>query len=317
MMTAPEIGNVGRQPRGLRVGASVLRRLRGAQPLAARVELARRGRPRRLHGQVRAWPASPASTPVPSRAACASAVPSARSSRARWTTRPAPSSARASIRRSKGRDLVKEVTSAKPYDWDEGLWQTPGSPRQDPPVRHRVVAYDFGIKRGILRRLRHAGCAVSVVPAQTPAKDVLAAEAGRHLPVQRPRRSRGGRVRRRRRGRAVRQRQAHLRHLPRAPDPGPRPGRQDLQAQVRPPRRQPSGDGSDHAQGRDHLAEPRLRRRRRFAGRQGRADPHQPERPTPSRACATIACPSSACSTTPKRRPDRTIRATCSIASSS
>jgi carbamoyl-phosphate synthase small subunit len=74
-----------------------------------------------------------------------------------------------------GRDLVKEVTSARSYEWDEGLWQLPGSPRHDRPVRHRVVAYDFGIKRGILRRLRHAGCAVSVVPAQTPAKEVLAA----------------------------------------------------------------------------------------------------------------------------------------------
>ena len=73
-----------------------------------------------------------------------------------------------------GRDLVKEVTSAKPYDWNEGLWQTPGSPRMDPPVRHRVVAYDYGIKRGILRRLRATGCSVSVVPAQTSAKDVLA-----------------------------------------------------------------------------------------------------------------------------------------------
>ena len=73
-----------------------------------------------------------------------------------------------------GRDLVKEVTSTKPYDWNEGLWQTPGNPKSDPPVRHRVVAYDFGIKRGILRRLRAAGCSVSVVPAQTSAKDVLA-----------------------------------------------------------------------------------------------------------------------------------------------
>jgi carbamoyl-phosphate synthase small subunit len=73
-----------------------------------------------------------------------------------------------------GRDLVKEVTSAKPYAWDEGLWQTPGKPRNDLPIRHRVVAYDFGIKRGILRRLRHAGCSIAVVPAQTPAKDVLA-----------------------------------------------------------------------------------------------------------------------------------------------
>jgi carbamoyl-phosphate synthase small subunit len=73
-----------------------------------------------------------------------------------------------------GRDLVKEVTSTKPYDWSEGLWQTPGIPRKDPPVRHRVVAYDFGIKRGILRHLRQAACSVTVVPAQTPAKDVLA-----------------------------------------------------------------------------------------------------------------------------------------------
>jgi len=73
-----------------------------------------------------------------------------------------------------GRDLVKEVTSPKPYDWTEGLWQTPGNPKSEPPVRHRVVAYDFGIKRGILRRLRAAGCSVQVVPAQTSAKDVLA-----------------------------------------------------------------------------------------------------------------------------------------------
>jgi carbamoyl-phosphate synthase small subunit len=73
-----------------------------------------------------------------------------------------------------GRDLVKEVTSGQAYDWNEGLWPTPGEPRKDLPIRHRVVAYDFGIKRGILRRLRHAGCSVKVVPAQTPAKDVLA-----------------------------------------------------------------------------------------------------------------------------------------------
>ena len=73
-----------------------------------------------------------------------------------------------------GRDLVKEVTAAEPYAWNEGLWQAPGNPRKAPPIRHRVVAYDFGIKRGILRRLRHAGCSVSVVPARTPAKDVLA-----------------------------------------------------------------------------------------------------------------------------------------------
>jgi carbamoyl-phosphate synthase small subunit len=73
-----------------------------------------------------------------------------------------------------GRDLVKEVTCAAPYEWNEGLWQTPGSTRKTPPVRHHVVAYDYGIKRGILRRLRESGCKVTVVPATTPAREVTA-----------------------------------------------------------------------------------------------------------------------------------------------
>jgi carbamoyl-phosphate synthase small subunit len=73
-----------------------------------------------------------------------------------------------------GRDLVKEVTSDAPYAWHEGLWRAPGTKREDPSIRHRVVAFDFGIKRGILRRLRHTGCSVSVVPARTPARAVLA-----------------------------------------------------------------------------------------------------------------------------------------------
>jgi carbamoyl-phosphate synthase small subunit len=73
-----------------------------------------------------------------------------------------------------GRDLVREVTCAAPYEWTEGLWQPPGSKRSPAPVRHHVVAYDYGIKRGILRRLRESGCRVTVVPAATPAKEVLA-----------------------------------------------------------------------------------------------------------------------------------------------
>jgi carbamoyl-phosphate synthase small subunit len=80
-----------------------------------------------------------------------------------------------------GRDLVKEVTTDKTYPWDETIWSGPrpgdlqGSPFADaPPKRHRVVAYDFGMKRGILRRLRSSGCDVTVVPAQTSAKDALA-----------------------------------------------------------------------------------------------------------------------------------------------
>lgn len=77
-----------------------------------------------------------------------------------------------------GRDLVKEVTCQKPYHWREGPWHLGRgfgqgkSPRR--AQRHRVIAYDFGIKRNILRGLVGAGCDVTVVPASTPAEDVLA-----------------------------------------------------------------------------------------------------------------------------------------------
>jgi len=73
-----------------------------------------------------------------------------------------------------GRDLVQEVTTDKSYTWDEGLWRAPNDSSVPPPVQFRVVAYDFGIKRGILRHLREAGCHVTVVPASTPAAEVLA-----------------------------------------------------------------------------------------------------------------------------------------------
>ncbi len=77
-----------------------------------------------------------------------------------------------------GCDLVKEVTCKKPYVWKEGLWTLPGAPSKTQAKkegrRHKVVAYDFGIKRNILRGLVSAGCDVTVVPATTSAADVLA-----------------------------------------------------------------------------------------------------------------------------------------------
>ena len=76
-----------------------------------------------------------------------------------------------------GRDLVREVTAAAPYTWDEPIWPGPkqaGAAVEAPPVRYHVVAYDFGIKRGIMRHLRSSGSRVSVVPASTPAREVLA-----------------------------------------------------------------------------------------------------------------------------------------------
>ena len=76
-----------------------------------------------------------------------------------------------------GRDLVDEVTTRAAYPWSEGVWrgvagQIPRAPRPDP--RYKLVAYDFGIKRNILRLLVEQGFDVTVVPAKTPAAATLA-----------------------------------------------------------------------------------------------------------------------------------------------
>jgi carbamoyl-phosphate synthase small subunit len=93
----------------------------------------------------------------------------------------------------RGADYVKEVTTQEPYEWDPDDklsrdWTiVKGSAKHSdevlengqvlkslPPIRHHVVAYDYGIKYNILRRLRQHGCKVTVVPATTKAEDVLA-----------------------------------------------------------------------------------------------------------------------------------------------
>lgn len=73
-----------------------------------------------------------------------------------------------------GRDVVREVTCAAPYEWTEGSgrWQPYGF-HPDPEPRYHVVVYDFGVKRSILRRLVDRGCRVTVVPAYTPADEAL------------------------------------------------------------------------------------------------------------------------------------------------
>ncbi|MCH8132268.1 MAG: glutamine-hydrolyzing carbamoyl-phosphate synthase small subunit [Myxococcales bacterium] len=78
-----------------------------------------------------------------------------------------------------GRDLVAEVTCSEPYEWTEGRWRgiEGQCPRpQRPTPTFKLVAYDFGIKRNILRQLTDHGFAVTVVPAYTSADDVLAFE---------------------------------------------------------------------------------------------------------------------------------------------
>lgn len=76
----------------------------------------------------------------------------------------------------KGMDLAKEVSVTEPYNWREGSWELGEghSVRDDSELPYHVVAYDFGVKRNILRMLVDRGCRLTVVPAQTPASEVLA-----------------------------------------------------------------------------------------------------------------------------------------------
>ena len=73
-------------------------------------------------------------------------------------------------------DLAKEVSVAKQYEWSEGSWVLGSGHRQhaEADLPWHVVAYDFGVKRNILRMLADRGCRLTVVPAQTPASEVLA-----------------------------------------------------------------------------------------------------------------------------------------------
>ena len=88
-----------------------------------------------------------------------------------------------------GKDLVRDVTCAEAYDWNQGMWELAGGYKQREPAKSgakrkgkgsfaapafSVVAYDYGIKYNILRNLAEAGCRVRVVPASTPAEEVLA-----------------------------------------------------------------------------------------------------------------------------------------------
>ena len=80
-----------------------------------------------------------------------------------------------------GQDLAKVVSVKRPYPWNEGSWRlaradgTPGFVARDRD-RFHVVAYDFGVKQNILRLMADRGCRISIVPAQTSARDVFKLE---------------------------------------------------------------------------------------------------------------------------------------------
>ncbi len=73
-----------------------------------------------------------------------------------------------------GQDLVQEVTCASSYNWTESTWDLAEGYGEGETPEFKVVAYDFGIKRNILRNLVSKGCDVTVVPAKTSAEEVLA-----------------------------------------------------------------------------------------------------------------------------------------------
>ncbi len=80
-----------------------------------------------------------------------------------------------------GMDLAQVVSTAEPYEWRGGAWRlaAPGEGHaevDEARLRYRVVAYDYGVKRNILRLLTERGCRVRVVPARTPVDEVLALE---------------------------------------------------------------------------------------------------------------------------------------------
>jgi carbamoyl-phosphate synthase small subunit len=74
----------------------------------------------------------------------------------------------------KGMDLAQEVSAQSSYQWDESVWSLYSGYKTESRGQFKVVAYDFGVKRNILRMLVERGCDVTVLPAKTPAAQVLA-----------------------------------------------------------------------------------------------------------------------------------------------
>ncbi len=173
-----------------------------------------------------------------------------------------------------GLDLAKDVTSGQSYSWDETEWQWgEGYGRQETPQFH-VVAIDYGLKRNILRELAGAGCRLTVVPATATAEDVLERKPDGVFLSNGPGDPAATGVY------AV----PEIRKLVDSGLPvfgiclghqmlGLGARRQDGKDASGPSRRQPSGEGLHHRQGRDHLDESWLCRGPRQPAGIRRGDP--------------------------------------------
>ncbi len=189
-----------------------------------------------------------------------------------------------SIRKMDGTDLASVVTTKVRYEWDtsdpqnaneDPLATGPQAPMPEPDLH--VVAYDYGIKRNILRMLTQQGCRVTVVPAQTSAEDVLALNPngvflsngpGDPEPVTYAQEN----IRR------LMGKDASFWNLPWASTDRSGIGRQDLQVEVWTSRRQPSSTAYRLWQGRNYGAQSQLRGRCGFAEtKRSGPDAHRPE----------------------------------------
>ena len=310
-MTYPLIGNYGINAEDRESGQAAGRGLHRPRADAHAEQLPLAADARRLPAPNTASSASKASTPRPG-------APAARARR--HERRPVHDRSRRRLAGPQGADQSRTSSAAtwcarsmpqKSFDWTEGFTNPFVTYLPSRPPTHHVVALDFGMKWNILRCLVQVGCKVTVLPGTATADDVLASKPDGIF----------------------------LSNGPGDPEPlgyaidtirdlvGKKPifgiclghqllglalGGEDVQAEVRPPRRQPAGAESDDEQGRDHHAEPRLRGACSTRCRADLEPTHINLNDRRWKGCATGIIASSACSITPRRRPGRTTAAICS-----
>ena len=277
-LTYPHVGNYGVSDEDVEASkvhaAGLSSRICRCALQLPRADVARRLPGARRHGRHRRHRHPPADAPAAHDGAqngCIAAFAAGATRSRRRDVAEAVAQARAGADMA-GLDLAKVVERARALRVDPDRVEARRRLRHAGDARFHVVAFDYGVKFNILRMLAERGCRVTVVPAQTPAADVLALkpdgvflsngpgdpepcdyaiEATREL---------------------IERGMPDLRHLPGPPDHGAGLGREDLQDEVRPPRRQPPGQGPRQRPRQHHQPEPRLRGRPGDAAGQPAAD---------------------------------------------